>query len=244
MAAYYLAEIRAFQPEGPYYLAGSSFGGLVAFEIARQLECTGQVVGLLALFDTYGPGYGKRTDCSSTPFLITDLYDRARHVWETLKLLKPSERVRFLRTKANKVRKIVRRRRAWKDNEFEIAFNSATGRTLPKDMQRNHKALQKAQRDYKPQIYQGRIVLFRAATQPTGVFPDPTLGWKDLAVGGLEVYEVPGFHGAVTIDPHAKFLAEKLEPCLLLAQSSNGRRPISPMEGSPIPPRAEPHQHI
>ena len=37
MAAEYLREVKAYQPEGPYYLCGYSFGGLVAFEMARQL---------------------------------------------------------------------------------------------------------------------------------------------------------------------------------------------------------------
>ena len=53
----YIAEIRQFQPEGPYYLGGTSFGGMIAFEMAQQLVAQGQTVGVLALFDTYGPGY-------------------------------------------------------------------------------------------------------------------------------------------------------------------------------------------
>jgi thioesterase domain-containing protein/acyl carrier protein len=56
IATAYLEEIRAFQPEGPYYLGGYSFGGLVAFEIARQLRLQDQQVALLALFDTLYPG--------------------------------------------------------------------------------------------------------------------------------------------------------------------------------------------
>ncbi|MDJ0901106.1 MAG: amino acid adenylation domain-containing protein [Xenococcus sp. MO_188.B8] len=59
MAEFYISQIRTIQPEGPYYLAGLSTGGLIAWEIARQLEKQGQSVGLLALFDTYGPGYPK-----------------------------------------------------------------------------------------------------------------------------------------------------------------------------------------
>jgi FkbH-like protein len=224
MAAYYLMEIRAFQPKGPYYLAGSSFGGLVAFEMARQLESMGQSVGLLALFDTYGPGYPQRLPGSSPLQTMTaEWRHRALFVRDSLKLLGPREKIQYVVKKAEKVRKILRRRLAWKKNEIAIAFNSATGRPLPKDMQRNHKAIEQALGHYKPQLYGGRITLFRAETQPTGILPDPTLGWNGLAGGGLEIYEVPGFHGAVTVDPHAKFLAEKLEPCLLAAQSGQER---------------------
>ncbi len=45
MAAEYLREVKAFQPEGPYYLCGYSFGGLVAFEMARRLRESGDEVG-------------------------------------------------------------------------------------------------------------------------------------------------------------------------------------------------------
>jgi amino acid adenylation domain-containing protein len=52
MAVEYLREIKARQPEGPYHLCGYSFGGLVAFEMARRLRESGDEVGLVGLFDT------------------------------------------------------------------------------------------------------------------------------------------------------------------------------------------------
>jgi len=52
MAAHYIDEMRAVQPQGPYFLAGYSFGGLVAYEMAQQLRASGNEVGLLALLDT------------------------------------------------------------------------------------------------------------------------------------------------------------------------------------------------
>jgi len=52
MAIEYLREIKARQPDGPYYLCGYSFGGLVAFEMARRLWESGSEVGLVGLFDT------------------------------------------------------------------------------------------------------------------------------------------------------------------------------------------------
>jgi len=48
----YLRAIKAQQPNGPYYLCGYSFGGFVAFEIARRLRESGDEVGLVGLFDT------------------------------------------------------------------------------------------------------------------------------------------------------------------------------------------------
>jgi thioesterase domain-containing protein len=53
MAAHYLDEIRTIQPTGPYHLGGFSLGGIVAYEMARQLLMGGETVSLLVLFDTY-----------------------------------------------------------------------------------------------------------------------------------------------------------------------------------------------
>ena len=51
MAALYLREIKMVQPHGPYSLGGHGVGGAIAFEMAQQLQQSGEVVGLLALFD-------------------------------------------------------------------------------------------------------------------------------------------------------------------------------------------------
>ncbi len=55
MAAAYLRDIRAQQPHGPYRIGGYSMGGVVAFEMARQLEAAGEETGLLVLIDAFAP---------------------------------------------------------------------------------------------------------------------------------------------------------------------------------------------
>ncbi|MGH9361313.1 MAG: alpha/beta fold hydrolase, partial [Thermoanaerobaculia bacterium] len=56
MADAYVEALLAFQPEGPFLLAGSSMGGLVAFEMARRLRAGGHEVALTALLDAPAPG--------------------------------------------------------------------------------------------------------------------------------------------------------------------------------------------
>ena len=51
MAANYIEEMLRQNPEGPYSLAGYSLGGLIAYEMARQLKAMGKEVKILALFD-------------------------------------------------------------------------------------------------------------------------------------------------------------------------------------------------
>ncbi|SMF93376.1 amino acid adenylation domain-containing protein [Methylomagnum ishizawai] len=55
MAAYCLGQIRGLQPTGPYHLAGYSFGGRLAFEIARQLRLQSQDVAFLGIIDANAP---------------------------------------------------------------------------------------------------------------------------------------------------------------------------------------------
>lgn len=52
MAAHYIDRITSVQSQGPYRLFGSSFGGLVVFEIALQLQAVGQQIELLAVLDS------------------------------------------------------------------------------------------------------------------------------------------------------------------------------------------------
>lgn len=51
IAAAHLAAMRAIQPEGPYLLGGFCNGGVIAFEIAQQLQAQGEAVDLLALIE-------------------------------------------------------------------------------------------------------------------------------------------------------------------------------------------------
>ena len=55
IAARYINEIQTVQPEDPYLLGGLSLGGVIAFEMAQQLQAEGQEVALLALFEADCP---------------------------------------------------------------------------------------------------------------------------------------------------------------------------------------------
>jgi thioesterase domain-containing protein len=63
-AALYLADIRAIQSRGPYYIVGYSVGGMIAYEIARQLLDAGEQIGHLTLVEPTNP------DVVSTPLAI------------------------------------------------------------------------------------------------------------------------------------------------------------------------------
>lgn len=56
MAARYVTAITTAQPDGPYEVVGYSLGGLIAFEVARQLAAAGRPVALAGILDTAPPG--------------------------------------------------------------------------------------------------------------------------------------------------------------------------------------------
>src|SRR5262249_11430053 len=89
-------DLREAQPSGPYLLGGYSFGGGVAFEMARQLAALGEPIGLLALIDTYGPNF---------PVPLSRLARERRH-WQRMRPLSPVGKAGYL---AGRLRGAIRR---------------------------------------------------------------------------------------------------------------------------------------
>ncbi|HEX3030050.1 MAG TPA: SDR family NAD(P)-dependent oxidoreductase [Clostridia bacterium] len=73
MASYYLQIIRSVQPEGPYDVGGFSLGGVIAYEITRQLQELGQTVNTITMLDSiYTPkAYGSKETAGTRPDLKT-----------------------------------------------------------------------------------------------------------------------------------------------------------------------------
>ena len=199
MAAHYIGAIREQQPQGPYYLGGSSFGGLVAYEMARQLTVAGQPVGMVAMFDTSTP------DAVARPprRIDTFLYACSLH-WNNPKLLTPRERVAWLRKRA-----------------------SGSGR-LPEPARAIQKAGRQAAALYVPGEYSGDVTLFRATYQPSWIVSDRTLGWKALVKGEIRVYDTPGHHADLIRNPRARVLAQQLGDALKKAWSQIGGKYFQP----------------
>jgi thioesterase domain-containing protein/acyl carrier protein len=53
MAAYYIQAMQAVQPTGPYEVGGYSLGGLLAYEVTRQLQQHGETVASIVMLDTF-----------------------------------------------------------------------------------------------------------------------------------------------------------------------------------------------
>ncbi len=188
MAARYIVEMRAVQPQGPYLLGGHSAGAHIAFEMAQQLRAAGERVRLLAILeaDARRPGAQR------------GLLDEVRHQLENLKRLPVNQRATYLWRKLAK----------W--------MNSTPHTVRPEDPAKNAvwSAMERAIRAYRPRTYPGAITLFRAMDRSvTGTY-SRTLGWGRLAKGGVRVIDVPGTHSTVLRPGSEPPMAAKLRDCL------------------------------
>ncbi|MBR8837459.1 MAG: amino acid adenylation domain-containing protein [Stigonema ocellatum SAG 48.90 = DSM 106950] len=206
MAANYIKEIQTIQPNGPYFLGGSSFGGWIAWEMAQQLVAQGQKVALLALFDTAGSGFFKRVPLRKR--VLNHLYS-------------------LLQLGPDYIFKQVRGKSLWLQNRFNETVKKPA-KQLPQDVVERplthnerksvvESAHKQAEKNYVLRPYPGLVTCFRATTfEPPseGWEVDPQMGWGDLAGGGLEIYDVIGDHDSMFREPNARVLAEKVRACL------------------------------
>jgi len=207
MAAHYLAEVRAVAPAGPYHLAGWSFGGLVAFEMARQLEQRGEKVALLALLDTGAPGSGRE---SPEPAYDDDalwLADAASF------LARLAGRESILTSKELRSQEPAAQVAFFVARLQEIDFlPPATGEAQVRRLLRVYKVNVRAGAAYEGGPYSGRITVLRAAEGEE--VRDDALGWNRLSPEPVEVLDVPGDHVTVLARDNVPALAARLGDCL------------------------------
>jgi thioesterase domain-containing protein len=196
-ATHYLREIRELQPQGPYYLGGHCSGGLVAFEIARQLRAQGEQTALLALIETYSP-------CKPNRLTLK------------FKLRRFAERTHGAPAGARLGSAALGAWRWFRQLMRETAFNSLWRLHLrsPHVLWRIDKNAfyRKVNELYRPEPYPGKIVLFRSEGHPYFV-RDPLFWWEGLAAE-IEVREIAGLHGTFLTESHIPVLAAQLAESL------------------------------
>jgi len=220
MAVHYVALVRQLRPEGPYHLAGLSFGGIVAFEMAQQFRRLGDKVGLVALLDTSGPQPARtdRTKLERYDALARFFVRRASsHVVRML--MRPNRFDYFRRTSRTMRGKLAGR--LWQVGA--LPYRTATW-PLPKTLWRVKEASRQALREYRAEIYSGRLTLFRAITHSQESFYGKDLGWRRVAVGGLEIVDVPGDHLSILEHPNVEVLAEMFRAGLEQTEESSVTR--------------------
>jgi thioesterase domain-containing protein len=210
LAASYVADVRRAQPAGPYRLGGYSSGGLLAFEMARQLDAAGQPVALVALLDTFAP---MRPDAAAAPAAAPRSLSAADWLnllaglppWldDALRLGPEKIAARLRR----KLRVALKRGQAPRLSDFlDDSLSHVPAHHLA-FMQQHYEAILA----YQPRPYAGRVTLFRARSQALSQLAAPDKGWSALALGGVDIREFAGSHHTLLREPFVTGLAKQLQ---------------------------------
>jgi acyl carrier protein len=240
MAEDHIKTLRGFQPEGPYWLGGHCNGGLIAYEMARQLEAQGAKVELLALVCAAATNarYRYLQDLINRFCLLRGLgnsaaqnyflgmRDRAIRLGEVknyyvarfVELSKSSEleQVAFVRDKGLKgIKSLAASFARRKERPAAQAASIINSPDPPVEETRHQKIMDayvRAMTSYVPRKYSGRVTLFWPSESPFEPSDDLTWGWRDVAAE-VETHTVPGGH-LTCITRHVSELAETLRTCI------------------------------
>ncbi len=189
MAARYCRAIRAVQPTGPYLLGGFSGGGVVALEMARSFQTTGDTVDLVVLLDTFCPVVNERPRS------------------EQLRTLRQNLRSRGMGYAARYASDMVTSRLD--------AFRRQGGVEPAGGIDLTEPFLAALDR-FEVTRYDVSAVLFKAE-RLGATFPADN-GWTPFIGGTLEVIEAPGDHNSMFAEANVGTLASQLEAALQRAE--------------------------
>ncbi|MDJ0897246.1 MAG: amino acid adenylation domain-containing protein [Xenococcus sp. MO_188.B8] len=216
MASHYIEAIQQIQPQGPYHLIGWSMGGVIAYEMAQQLQAKNQPVALLTLIDSYAPTVIPRPSEIDQAMIINQLAQDWVRLYgqeldislETLRKLQPDQQVKHLFEQA--------KQQAIFPPEIEIEQML----TLWEVFQTNLIAMY----HYQPKAYSGSIILLNASETTSEVIEDPTHGWGHLVLDDITIHTITGDHYTIMKAPQVEGLTEKLNEHLKLIQTLEDRQ--------------------
>jgi hypothetical protein len=193
LASHCVAELRRWQPQGPYRLLGVCFGGCVALEMARQLEAAGETVAKLALVDTLNPAWRR----GARPMAVN-----AARVQQWRWKLAAHHSCLEQRGWAGKVAYLTGRVGAfWKNHRELTAARLGLGRGAGVKYRR-------LMLEHQPGLWHGDALLVRVRGRRLEA---PDLGWRAVVKGELEMADLPfAAEGALAGD-NARRLAKLLE---------------------------------
>jgi thioesterase domain-containing protein/acyl carrier protein len=201
MAECYVCELRSVQPKGPYYLGGYCLGGTIAYEMAQILSREGEEVALVAMLDTYN--YSLALKVSFRSFL----YQKAKFHLANLGKLRLKDMVEYLREKV----------RLGFGGELANLKTSMPGSSEADGVCRAESGAEAAVQSindyaaehYNPRQYPGCVTLFKPRINYK-FYPDPNMGWGDLAAS-LDIVEVAQNPHSMLLEPYVRVLAAQLK---------------------------------
>ncbi|NEO81590.1 non-ribosomal peptide synthetase, partial [Moorena sp. SIO4G3] len=207
MASHYIEAIKPIQSQGPLHLIGWCMGGLIAYEMAQQLQAKNEPVALLTLIDSYAPTLIRKPSEIDQAMIVNQLAQDWGGLYgqefdishETLRQLEPSEQVLHL---------------------FEQGKQQGI---LPSDLEIQQmlvlwevfKANLIAIYHYQPKAYPGSLLLLNASQTSPAVIEDPTHGWGSLVLGDIQTHTITGDHFTIMKAPKVEGLTAEFNKYLL-----------------------------
>ena len=217
--AMHLAQaIRGYQPQGPYFVGGFCFNGVLAYEIAQQLTAQGEKVAFVALIEADNPAH---TQSFSKRTQAAQLAGRLR--WKRIK----SHLARLLELAGRDLKSYWATR--WADLRAEwldLLFQARLGveYRLTGRLRTLKQMLYLAGASYHPQSYSGRVAYFLCTDRTAKPQENQDGGWAPVVKGHFETHEIPGDHLGILAAPGVDILAEKLRNCLFAAQEAESKQ--------------------
>jgi thioesterase domain-containing protein len=239
----YLNALRRHQPQGPYFLAGWSFGGLVAYEMARYLREQGETVALLAVIDCKACVPEPRSLgrlASSAHHGLLRLVNRVKilfhtratlwlHMCDIIRIM--ARAVTGRRENGASLREYLHFVRSSLMNAYALkqaGLPPAEGQSSRLDVMADEfvkkvvaglTANEQAAKAFEMKSYGGTVTLFRTSEMLRGAGRnDPTFGFGRVAAN-VEVEFIEGNHFTLVKEPCVRILAERLSECLAKARA-------------------------
>jgi thioesterase domain-containing protein len=241
MAAFYVEQVRRKQPRGPYRLGGMCAGGVIAYEMASQLERDGENVGMVIVLDAATPQAAKRPGR-----LTKQRMGRLAHILADARSKHRSPVSRALAATCAIARKLVsglswevkQRSTEWSVRARFRLLRGLLTRGLPwprfvpeLSVRQIYNA---AEAHYAPQrLSKTAVTLARAQAGEAGdtpyveIYAEETLGWGAIA-DNVAIVDVAGGHFSMLQEPFVENLAKALVPRL---DERPGLAPVQRTEG-------------
>ena len=198
-ATEYIKAMREDYPNGPYLLTGYCEGAHIAFEMARQLELMNLPVAMIAILDAWPI----ENTVSRTKFILRGYWREVRRFYRM-----------GMKGKFHFVTRSVFKRNTRISGKLPV-----DGAAEANARHRKLSAEQIEKRywpgpDFVPTKYSGRLSLFRTKRQTNVRIGDYKMGWSERALGGVDVFRLPGRHELILREPNVIKLAHDMQDCI------------------------------
>jgi phthiocerol/phenolphthiocerol synthesis type-I polyketide synthase E len=216
MASHYIRSLRPVQPAGPYLLAGWSNGGVIAFEMAIQLQRLGEEVSLVGIFDAASRHHPEPEPKSAASRLTEDILftGEALATREGQKFTLKKEDLEHLREE-DQFEKFLQELRSKELVPPEVDAEAL--RALLETFTNTNKAMEY----YIPGMYHGRVLVLRAREVTPDlreltrdIYDDPSFGWQQYCSQPVDVRNVPGDHMHMAAEPNIQVLGAVFQRCI------------------------------